>query len=223
MSIELTDEIREHRFTSPLKSENMKYYTEHFALSVLRYFFDEYDDWIVCDAPDLQSADGTAGIEVTELTISLNKAIVGDCLNYWKTGDVKYSEKAEHRGAAAGDMYYILPIFDSDDELSALEAIFRKKLRKLKSYKKRGFKSLGLILVMDALPIRSTEVNWADVVRVLQSDSPEKYDVIYLVYPTVLGRYDRSDGAVEYRNISREDYPALEKYARIMAEKSIGK
>ena len=219
MSIELTDDIRDHRFTKPLSSENMKYYTENFALSILRYCFDDYDDWKVCDAPDLQSADRSGGIEVTELTISLNKAIVGDCLHYWETGDVKYKEKAEHRGATAGDEYYILPSVDSDDELAALETIFRKKLRKLSSYKKRGFNSLGLIIVMDALPISSTEKNWADVVRVLQSDQPDKYDVIFFVYPAVLSRYDCSTGNIERIVIDKRDFAALEKYARIMAEK----
>ena len=223
MSIELTDEIRQHRFTEPLSSENMKYYTENFALAVLRYCYDEFDGWKVCDAPDLQSTDRSGGIEVTELTISLNKAIVGDCLHYWETGDVKYKQKAEHRGAAAGDMYYILPTVDSDDELAALETIFRKKLRKLTSYKKRGFRTLGLIIVMDALPISPTEKNWADVVRVLQSDCPEKYDVIFFLYPSVLSRYNCADGTIERIEIEKEDFAALEKYARIMAENSLKK
>ena len=219
MSIELTDDIRDHHFARPLSAENMKYYNENFALAVLRYCFDGYDGWTVCDAPDLQSSDHSEGIEVTELTISLNKAIVGDCLHYWETGDVKYREKAEHRGATAGDMYYILPSVDSDDELSALETVFRKKLRKLSSYKKRGFRTLGLMIVMDGLPISSTEKNWADVVRVLQSDSPEKYDLFFFVYPSVLCRYNCSDGTVERTEIGRSDYAALEKYARIMTER----
>ena len=219
MSIELTDEIRSHHFTKPLRSEEMKYYTEHFALAVLRYCFDEYDSWKVCDAPDLQSADGSSGIEVTELTISLNKAIVGDCLHYWETGDEKYKQKAEHRGATAGDMYYILPSVDSNDELSALETIFRKKLRKLKSYKKRGFGSIGLIVVMDGLPISSTKKNWADVVRVLQSDSPEKYDIIFFIFTSVLSCFNCKTGVTEDIEIDRNDFEALSKYARIMSEK----
>ena len=67
MSIVLTDEIRNMHFPKPLKAEEMKYYTEHFALAVLRYCFDCYDSWQAADAPDLQSEDGHAGIEVTEI------------------------------------------------------------------------------------------------------------------------------------------------------------
>lgn len=143
MSIVLTDEIRNMHFPKPLKAEEMKYYTEHFALAVLRYCFDCYDSWRAADAPDLQSDDGTAGIEVTELAISLNKAIVGDCLHFWETGDVRYKNKAEHRGARAGEEFYILPSVDSNDELAALETIFRKKLSKLSTYKKRGINTFG--------------------------------------------------------------------------------
>ena len=214
MSIELSDEIRSLRFTKPLKSEEMKYYTEHFALAVLRYCFDGYENWSVCDAPDLQSADRTAGIEVTELAISLNKAIVGDCLHYWETGDVKYKNKAEHRGAKAGDMFYILPSVDSNDELSALETIFRKKLSKIARYKKRGFKKLGLIMVMDGLPIPATETYWADIVRVIQSGSPEKYDKVYFVYSSALRYYNCSAGETGCIHINKDDFSALEKYAR---------
>lgn len=218
MSIEITDEIRNKHFSVPLKSEQMKYYTENFALAVLRYCFDGYDDWKLCDAPDLQSGDGTSGIEVTELTISLNKAIVGDCLHYWETGDEKYKNKAEYRGATAGDMYYILPSVDSNDELTALETIFRKKLNKLKHYKKRGFKKLGLIMVMDGLPIPATEKYWADVVRVIQSASPEKYDVVYFAYSCAVGYYDCETGTVGHKAIDKADYDALKKYARAKAD-----
>ena len=35
MSIVLTDEIRNMHFKNQLKAEDMKYYTEHFALAIL--------------------------------------------------------------------------------------------------------------------------------------------------------------------------------------------
>ena len=127
MSLIISDKIRKIHFDTPLKSEDMKYYTENFALAVLRYCFDYYDNWKVSDAPDLQNEYSNEGIEVTELTISLNKAIVGDCLHYWQTGDEKYKNKAEYRGARAGQEFYILPSIDSNDELAALVTIFKKK------------------------------------------------------------------------------------------------
>ena len=218
MSIVLTDDIRNMHFKHQLKAEEMKYYTENFALAILRSCFDIYDDWIVCDAPDLQSPDGSSGIEVTELAISLNKAIIGDCLHYWETGDVKYKNKAEYRGARAGESFYILPSVDSNDELAALETIFRKKLIKLTGYKKRGIHKLGLIMVMDGLPLSATAENWADVVRVLQSDSEEKYDKVFFTYSSVLSYYNCITDTVTNYPIDKNDYEALGKYARSIVE-----
>ncbi|MBQ9897915.1 MAG: hypothetical protein IJM44_00485 [Ruminococcus sp.] len=219
MSIRLTDEIRGSHFTSPLDPGELKYYTENFALAVLRYCFDCYDDLTVCDAPDLQSADNSVGIEVTEVAISMNRAIVGDCLHYWETGDVKYKNKAEQRGATAGEMYYVLPSVDSEDELAALETIFRKKLGKLSSYKKRGFRRLGLIMIMDGLPLKNTAMSWADVVREIQSSSRERYDVVYFAYSAALSYYDCETGDVGYIQIEKPDLEALKKYARLAVEK----
>ncbi len=221
MSIELSDEIRNSRFASPLRAEDMKYYTEHFALAVLRYCFDEYDSLTVCDAPDLQAEDRSIGIEVTEIAINNNMAIVGDCLHYWKTGDKRYREKAEQRGATPGDSYYILPSVDSDDELSAIERIFTKKLRKLSSYRKKGFRRLGLVMVMDALPIPVTEMYWSDVVRDVQAESAEKYDIVFFAYSSALSVYDCHSGKTEFYDINSADMDALQRYARRRAEECI--
>ena len=218
MSIVIADEIRNMHFPKPLKAEEMKYYTEHFALAVLRCCFDCYDGWRVADAPDLQSEDGTAGIEVTELAISLNKAIVGDCLHYWETGDVRYKNKAEYRGARAGEEFYILPSVDSNDELAALEAIFRKKLGKLSGYKRRGINRLGLIMVMDAIPLHATAEKWAEVVRVLQSGTDNRYDKVFFAYSSALSYYNCATDTTTNYAIDRDDFDALKKYARYMAE-----
>lgn len=219
MSIELTDEIRNKHFSSPIRSEDIKYYTEYFALTVLRYCYDDFDDWNVSDAPDLQNSDSTEGIEVTELTINLNKAIIGDCLHYWETGDPRYKNKAECRGATAGDSYYILPAIDSNDELSALETIFRKKLEKLKKYKGSGFRKMGLIIIMDGLPLPSTSENWADVVRVIQSAYDVRYDTVYFTYTSVLSCYNCTEETTDNVTIDKSDYNALKKFARIKYEK----
>ena len=87
MSIELPHNISAIEPLHPLDSENMKHYTEELALAVLRYFFDEYDNLLVKDAPGLQMPDGDIGIEVTEIAVSKNKAIDGDYLQYRKTKD----------------------------------------------------------------------------------------------------------------------------------------
>ena len=221
MSIIISEEIRNIHYAKPLKAEDLKYYTEHFALAILQYCFDIYDKWLVSDAPDLQNEEGSEGIEVTELAISLNKAIIGDCLHYWETGDIRYKNKAENRGAHPGNEFYILPTIDSNDELAALEDIFRKKLKKLNTYKKRNINNLGIIIVMDGIPLTATSENWAEVIRVLQSDSSLKYDKAFFVYNSVLSYYNcKTDTTTNY-NIDKNDFDALSKYARYTTEQKI--
>ena len=132
MSIELPHNIPTIESLHSLDSEEMKHYTEHLALTVLRYFLDEYDNLLVKDAPDLQSPDGDIGIEVTEIAVSKNKAIDGDYLQYRKTKDTKYLEKIREKGGTATDMNYgVLPV-TRHDELEAMKAVFQKKLARCK-------------------------------------------------------------------------------------------
>ena len=181
MSIELTSEIRSKEFIYPMDSENMKHYPEQLALSVLRYFFDEYDDFLVKDAPDLQSSDFSTGIEVTEITVSKNKAIDGDYLQYRKTKDEKYLEKIREKGGTATDICYgVLPV-TKNDELEAMKAVFEKKLKKISDYKSKGFGSIGLAMVMTEIPIPHTAFEWGKMIHILNSNSKEKYDMIFLL------------------------------------------
>lgn len=220
MSIELTEEIRNTEFIYPLDSEDMKHYTEEVALAVLRYCFDEYDSLLVKDAPDLQSPDGSMGIEVTEVAVSKNKAIDGDYLQYRKTKDDKYLNKIREKGGTATDMNYgVLPV-TKDDELAAMRSVFKKKLKKIPEYKSNGFGVLGLMMVMTEIPIPYTAYEWGEMIYTLNSSSDEQYDRIYFTYHSALSILDCKTGMVEFKPIAENDYNALCAYARIKAEKT---
>ena len=220
MSIELTDEIRTKVFTASMNSEDFKLYDENFALAVLRYCFNDYDDLMVIDSPDLQSPDHSVGIEVTEITTSSNAAISGDFVNFRKTGKIKYKEKIEKNGGTATN-YSVsyLPVTE-DDEMNAIEIVFRKKLKKLKKYKNKGFKKLGLIMLMSGPPIPTVALNWGDLIYKLQSSSNYKYDMIFFAYSSALSILDCSTGKTDYIHIKPDDLDALKRYARIKAEES---
>lgn len=113
---------------------------------------------------------------------------------------------------------FILPSFDSNDELAALETIFRKKLGKLSGYKRRGINRLGLIMVLDGMPLTATAENWADVVRVLQSGADDKYDRVFFAYSSALSYYNCVTDTTTNYAIDRDDFDALKKYARYMTE-----
>jgi hypothetical protein len=73
-------------------------------------------------------------------------------------------------------------------------------------------------MVMDGLPLSATAENWADVVRVLQSDSEEKYDKVFFTYSSVLSYYNCITDTVTNYPIDKNDYEALGKYARSIVE-----
>ena len=218
MSIELPHEIPNIESLQPLDSESMKHYTEELALAVLRYCFDEYDNFLVKDAPDLQSPDYSIGIEVTEIAVSKNKAIDGDYLQYRKTKDDKYLVKIREKGGTATDMNYgVLPV-TKDDELEAMKNVFRKKLKKIPEYKSKGFGVLGLVMVMNEIPIPYTAYEWGEMIYGLNSSSDNKYDRIFFTYRSTLSILDCTTGKVEFKPIAEKDYNALCAYARMKVE-----
>ena len=221
MSISITQDIRNMVFKGPMSSSDMKHYDEHLALAILKYCFDDYDDLIVKDAPDLQSPKYSIGIEVTEVAISRNKAIEGDYLQYRKTNDSKYIEKINNSGGKATNAYYITTSVTMYDELDAMKSVFQKKLKKIVSYRDKGFQTIGLIMLMTDPPIPQTADEWGRIIHSINSNSNYRYNRIFFTYPSALSILDCSTGNVEYKLINQNDYDALKKYARILAENGV--
>ena len=71
---------------------------------------------------------------------------------------------------------------------------------------------------MDGLPLPATAENWAEVVRVLQSNAEEKYDRVFFAYSQALSYYNAATDTTTNYPIERDDFDALERYARYMTE-----
>ena len=71
---------------------------------------------------------------------------------------------------------------------------------------------------MDGIPLSATSDNWAEVVRVLQSGTEQKYKKIFFVYNSVLSYYNSSSDTTTNYLIDKNDFDALTKYARFMTE-----
>lgn len=219
MSLHITNEIRNKQFINPMESKKMKYFIEQYALAILRYYFDEYDCLISNDAPDLQSPDCSLGVEVTEVTQNINQSFIGDFLQYRKTGDEKYINKITLKGGIANNYSYTLPPVNEKDEFDTITNIFHKKLNKVNQYRNKGFKTLGLVMVMHDPPLPTVANNWSTYIHNIQSNSISKFDIVFFSYPYALSIFNCSTGITEYKIINRNDYDAICKYARVMAEK----
>ena len=214
MSLGLPNVIPAIESLQPLDSEHMKHYAEQLALAVLRFFFDDYDSYLVKDAPDLQSPDCSMGIEVTEIAVSKNKAIDGDYLQYRKTKDAKYLERIQEKGGTATEMNYgALPV-TKYDELEAMKNVFLKKLKKIPEYKRKGFDALGLVMVMTEIPIPYTVFEWGEMIYSLNSSADFKFERVFFTYRSALSILDCTNGNVEFKSIDSNHYDALCAYAR---------
>ncbi len=221
MSIELTEEIRNFEFTSSMDFEIRKHYVEQLAFAVLRYCYNEYDSLILSDSPDLQSSDRSLGIEVTEVAINKIKSIEGDFEKYRKKGKAHYLKQIENKGGLATEFSYTTPGITKQDELDAMKKIFQKKINKIPSYKQKGYIKLGLIMVMDEMPIPNTVLEWREHIYKIYSKAEYKYDIIFFTYHYALRVLDLTTGKDSCKKIDETDYDALRKYARLMAENTL--
>lgn len=105
------------------------------------------------------------------------------------------------------------------DELDAMKSVFQKKLKKIVNYRDKGFRTIGLIMLMTDPPIPQTADEWGTIIHSINSNSKYRYNRIFFTYPSALSILDCSTGNVEYKPINQNDYDALKKYARKMAEK----
>ena len=220
MKINIPDEIKGMIYTSPLDSEKMKYYTEALAWLALRYCFDEYKDLTLSDAPDLQDINNMIGIEVTEVAIPSIKTIDGNWLHYRKTKDEKYKVKAELYGGEIDDSSCSYPPTTSKDELECIEQILTKKMKKLPSYRKKGFRTIGLIFVLKDTPLPDTAHKWNEIAKKVHSTSSEKFDVLFFLYRNALCWCDCNNYKSDYIIIGEKSMNELCRYSRFIVEQN---
>ncbi len=222
MKIDIPDEVKNIVYTTPLDSEKMKYYTEAFAWLALQYCFDEYKNLQLSDAPDLQDINNMLGIEVTEVAIPSTKIVDGNWLHYRKTGEEKYKIKAERFGGEFDHISCSYPPITSKDELECIEETLKKKIMKIPSYRNKGFHTIGLIFVLNEMPLPDTAFRWGDVVKKVQSQSSEKFDMLFFLYSNALSYCKCDTYKVEYITLGgqvRDELRGeLSRYSRYIAE-----
>ena len=79
--------------------------------------------------------------------------------------DRKYIEKINNNGGKATNDYYITTSVTMYDELDAMKSVFQKKLKKLVNYRDKGFRTIGLIMLMTDPPIPQTADEWGTIIH----------------------------------------------------------
>lgn len=220
----ITKEIRNKTildFPTPLPSEQVKHFQNHFALTVLRYvdpFL--YNEFIVADAPDLQCTAKMIGVEVTTATLECDAAISGDFATYRQTDSEARKQSLEKKITKRGgrmDAYGIsYPPKTSSVEYQTIRDAITRKEAKLSQYKDNGFQRLNLFIHYEEPLCPWTETQMRNLFE--ETRCSQTYDVVYLCASSVLITYQYSNRDYHVIPISRGDYECFGSIARLTLE-----
>ena len=213
-------------FSKPLTSRFRKDFIENLALGVLQYCYDNtYDGFSVHDAPDISNDTKTVGIEVTEAVSENEACIAGEFTKYRLESNVETKERKkqliENHGGILDDLGLLYPVTDGNFEKIIIQSALRKKMKKLPVYKKKGFKTIGLFIFLNGMPIPARLETFKNYFDEVLNEYNEKYDIIYFGYSYGLMEYDVVKGNIQAQVINRADYDKLQYEARLKVEADI--
>lgn len=211
-----------------LTSRKRKDFIEYMSLESLKCCFDnKYNDFFVADSPDIQNKSGIVGVEVTEAISREEAQINGEFVKYHIKGDRKRKERSkaiiEANGGRLDEICLTYPIKNIQNEKSIFQDAIRKKMRKLESYRKKGFQTIELLIYYDELPIPFGLEDiklWFDEVL---NDYEDKYNSIYLLHPYRIINYDIMCNDIQTTIIEREKYELLKDNVRVLLEEKYSK
>lgn len=216
-------------YEGPLKSHLETKYTEYFAYLVLkRCYAEQYGDLVLDDAPDLQRPDKSVGIEVTVAVSKKRAQIDGEFTNY-RVGkqDVDAKERCkqiiECNGGKIEQFGLSYPVQTLKGEQEIFRAAIQNKMKKLATYRRKGFTQVGLFMLYEEIPIPPDNVqrDWLQLFDDAQDEYGDKYDFLYFCYPDALLTYYFSTGSYRVDVIGREQYGELSKAARLAVEQEL--
>ncbi len=214
--------IKWYDFNKPLDSEKMKHYDEYFALAVLRYCYPErYADYIIADAPDLQSRDGKSGIEVTLATNETIASIEGNFAKYRLSDEAsernKLRNKITDKGASLDSFGLAYPEENGLQDEAKIRCVIRKKNAKLSSYLTKGFQRIELFIRFSGMPAIIKKETY---IKMLSEASG--YETVFFTAPSCLMVYRPADYSFTVVKIPDDDYSALGAIARLTVDGKIG-
>ena len=225
--MELTDDIRKKRFSSPLDSHMLKTANEYTCLAALKYFYNEkYKHLKHSDAPDLQDVVNNIAIEITDSITPQDAQTIGEFSRLIHTGNekvkVKCRQKITANGAKLqGDGFMIWKPRSDTDEKEALVQAIQCKLKKINDYHQKGFRKLGLMIYHERPLLMLTKENIESFFIEMQKEHKEKFDFIYVLSIYELLYYNCITKEKELFEISSEDRRSFGNIGRMAAEGEI--
>ena len=214
-------------FTKPLDSKLHSTYIEQLSFSLLKHIFPETTSiFILSDAPDLQAKDKSVGIEITEAIAPDIAQINGE---YTK---LRFGKKAEHEiakckrlieknGGKVDSIGLSYPVTNSKDEWSIFSNALAKKLRLLPSYRRKGFKKMGLFIFFNEPPIPFDPKVAMERFAEIQKDSIEQYDFLLFGYRNGVIAYNFPNMSYKIYAIDQDAFDDLSLCARKWVEAKI--
>jgi hypothetical protein len=211
-------------FSGPMDSHLTTKYTEYVAYSVLKYCEPAfYTDLVLSDAPDLQKPDYSVGIEVTEAISQQQAQIDGEFVKYrfGKESDAdraRCKKKIELCGGYLDDYSLTYPLKDLKDEQEIFQTAIRRKMKKLPTYRQKGFCRVGLFLLYEEPPIPVTLNELLSCFEAGQEACADQYDFLYFCAHSSLLRYEPKTKEYQSFKIGREQLDSIKLNARIKVE-----
>lgn len=215
----LRDDIRNYKVTSPLPAELIKISREYRALAILKYSFSDYFSKLhKAEAPDLQDDNGNLAVEVTWGGSPRNERISGESLKYShaKTEDEK--EKSlqiiRKNGGDRNAISTSYPVGTSEDDKKNVIEVFRKKLKKVDNYR-QSFRRVGLAIIIDIPMFFFDDPQWGRWLSDINNDS---FAFVAIIHWSGVDIYDFKTGEYSNKRIKRDDMDALKRLGRMAAE-----
>lgn len=211
-------------FTKPLDPKLHSKYIEQLSFLLLKHIFpDVSSKFVLRDAPDLQTIDKSVGIEITEAISPKQAQITGEYLKL-RYGKSEENEKEKCRclikknGGILPAIGIIYPPVSIDDEWSTISNVLKKKLELLPSYRTKGFKKMGLFILLNDTPVLFDLQFAFEQFTEIQKDSVDRYDFLLFGYHYAVIGYDFSNMSYKVYTFDQEAFDELSICARKIVE-----
>lgn len=222
--MELNDRIRNRHFGCDLDSHFWKTSNEYTALACLKYCFGEkYRHLRKAEAPDLQDAENSVAIEVTDSITPNDAQIIGEFTKLSQVNSEKQKEKCREKIIQNGacllsDGMIAWQSRGPETERHEIINAFVQKLSKISKYRKMGFANIGLLIYHEKPAFPETIDNFPEWLIDAQKGHADKYDFVYILHVEGLIFYDFANREKSEIIIPHEDRLALGNLGRMAAE-----
>lgn len=211
-------------FTTALDSKLHSKYNEQLVFYILKHIFpDSFSGFILDDKPDIQATDKSVGIEITEAVSPTVAQIDGEFAKLrfgkkLKSEQDKCKRIIERNGGKVDGYVLSYPVVDSKEEFDIFCNALKQKLKRLSSYREKGFQRVGLFIFFAQLPIPFNIEDSIKRFAEVQKMSEERYDFLFLGYYYSVIYYDLNTMSYKVYKIGEDQFQSMSLSARKTVE-----